>query len=236
MAWIKCYKSPNYGPRISEDGNEPKINMLVLHYTGMSSHSLSLEHLCNPLSKVSAHFLLDEKGNTYQLVATKNRAWHAGISSWRGIKDINSHSIGIELSNPGHDFGYRNFPDPHIDALIRLSKELINTHPIPPRNIIGHSDVAPGRKIDPGELFPWEQFASEKIGIWPKPHSIKSKTYKDVIISKMLSSYGYDTENNSLKDVISAFQRHFRPKCFDGIADDETISILSRLLKSVAEN
>ena len=236
MTWIQSYKSPNYGPRVSEDGNEPEINMLVLHYTGMSNNSLTLEYLCNPLSRVSAHFLLDEKGNTYQLVATENRAWHAGISSWRGVKDVNSHSIGIELSNPGHDFGYKTFPEPQIDALKRLSKELINTYPISPRNVIGHSDVAPGRKIDPGEFFPWEHFASEKIGIWPEPHVIKRKAYKNEIISKMLSSYGYDTKNNSLKDVLSAFQRHFRPRCFDGIVDNETIVILKRLLKSVADD
>ena len=159
MAWIKSYKSPNYGPRISEDGNEPKINMLALHYTGMSSHSLSLEHLCNPLSKVSAHFLLDEKGNTYQLVATKNRAWHAGISSWRGIKDINSHSIGIELSNPGHDFGYRDFSLNQVNSLIYLAKIILSQYPIPPRNVLGHSDISPARKIDPGERFPWKQLA-----------------------------------------------------------------------------
>lgn len=154
--------SPNYNERASG-----AIDMLVLHYTGMISCEHALVRLCGPAAKVSAHYLIDEMGLVYRLVAEERRAWHAGVSSWAGARDINSRSIGIELVNPGHELGYRNFPVLQMQALAELAQEILARHPIPPHRVLGHSDVAPGRKQDPGELFDWEWLAGQGIGMWP---------------------------------------------------------------------
>ncbi len=159
--------SPNHSERLPEDGGAAVIDMLVIHYTGMVPDARALDWLCDPASGVSAHYFIDEAGVACRLVPENRRAWHAGVSAWRGATDINSRSIGIELSNPGHEFGYRDFPPPQIDALVTLTRDIIARHPIPRRNVVGHSDIAPARKIDPGERFPWRQLAEVGFGLWP---------------------------------------------------------------------
>lgn len=210
--------SPNYGQRLSS-----VIDMLVIHYTGMTSAEEALSRLCDEASQVSSHYLIDEDGSIFCLVPEEHRAWHAGRSFWRGETDINSRSIGIELVNPGHEFGYRAFPDAQIDALIQLSLGIVKRHPIPPRNVVGHSDIAPSRKQDPGELFPWRHLASNGLGVWPEDKSLP----KDDLMSN-LSLWGYDIKDEATS--ISAFQRHFRPSRIDGIIDSETQAIAQSLI------
>ena len=157
--------SPNFNDRA------PSVALcyVVLHYTGMKTGAEARERLCNQAAKVSAHYLIEEDGSIYQLVDEDKRAWHAGESFWRGVTDMNSASIGIELVNPGHEFGYVPFPEVQIEALIELSRGILTRHLIPPQRVVGHSDVAPARKVDPGELFPWEQLAANGIGMVPPP-------------------------------------------------------------------
>ena len=208
--------SPNFGPRRSG------IDMLVLHYTGMTSAEAALARLCDPTAEVSAHYLIDEDGTVHALVAEEMRAWHAGRSWWRGEADVNSRSVGIELVNPGHEFGYRPFPPVQIAALVGLAGGILARHPIPPRNVVGHSDVAPGRKQDPGELFPWADLAAKGIGLWPEPGEATGEAVA------MLAEYGYDTSDPAA--ALTAFQRHFRPKRVDGVADAESAALLAGLL------
>ena len=222
--------SPNHGERLPEGGGAVTIDMLVIHYTGMVPDAKALDWMCDPASQVSAHYFIDETGAICRLVPEDRRAWHAGVSAWRGATDINSRSIGIELSNPGHDFGYRDFPRPQIDALTELATDILARHPIPPRNVVGHSDIAPARKLDPGERFPWQQMAAAGIGLWPETTSV-GNPYD---LSKILADFGYDTANNALEEVISAFQRHFRPLLFDGVVDDDTQARVANLLAAVA--
>ena len=198
--------------------------MLVVHYTGMQSAEAALARLCDPAAKVSAHYLIDEDGKVHRLVAEDKRAWHAGLAYWRGQRNINARSIGIELVNPGHEFGYRPFPEPQMTALIALAGDILSRHAIPARNVVGHSDVAPDRKLDPGELFDWPRLAAAGIGLWPGESSADG-TDRD--IRALLTDYGYDP---SARQSLSAFQRHFRPARIDGIADDESRRILSALL------
>jgi N-acetylmuramoyl-L-alanine amidase len=213
--------SPNFEAR---PANSP-IDMLVLHYTGMTSGKAALNRLCDSAAGVSAHFLIDEDGTLYCLVDERARAWHAGKSFWRGNSDINDRSIGIELVNPGHEFGYRAFPEPQMETLITLAKDLITRHPIPPRNVVGHSDVAPSRKQDPGELFDWRRLAAMGAGLWPEP---ATKVEREA--AEMLARYGYDISST---DIITAFQRHFRQSNITGIADDETTALAAGLLRLI---
>lgn len=226
--------SPNHGERLPEgggpDSGEAVIDMLVIHYTGMASDAKALDWMCDPASQVSAHYFIDEAGAVCRLVPEDRRAWHAGASAWRGATDINSRSIGIELANPGHEFGYREFPPAQIDALIELAQGIVTRHPIPPRNVVGHADIAPARKLDPGELFPWQRLANAGIGLWPG----ESSDSADGDIATMLAEYGYEVSTNWLPEAISAFQRHFRPKHYDGAADGETRARLAALLALVA--
>lgn len=165
--------SPNWDSRDSH-----VIDMLVLHYTGMRTASEALERLCDPSAKVSAHYMVEEDGTVHALVPEEMRAWHAGVSSWRGHTNINQRSIGIEIANPGHEFGYRPFPHAQMDAVATLCKGILSRHPIPPRNVVAHSDVAPQRKEDPGELFEWQWLAQRSIGLWPaKKRHISSETF-----------------------------------------------------------
>jgi len=225
--------SPNHGARIAEGrGAAVAIDMLVIHYTGMESGAEALDWMCDPASQVSAHYFIDEAGAVCRLVPEERRAWHAGISAWRGAIDINSRSIGIELANPGHAFGYRAFAPPQIDALIDLAQGIVARHPIPPRNVVGHADIAPARKLDPGELFPWQRLAAAGIGLWPGTGGADDGGDGD--IAAMLAVYGYEVASNWLTEVISAFQRHFRPAHFDGVADAETRARLAALLALVA--
>ena len=202
------------------------IDMLVIHYTGMESEKAAMDNLCNVDAGVSAHYIISEDGSVNRLVDEDKRAWHAGVAWWRGALDINSRSIGIELVNPGHEFGYQPFPELQMDALISLAQAIMRRHHIPPRNIVGHSDVAPTRKSDPGELFNWQRLAKSGIGLWPDGWVPKNAPVEDV--SAMFSAFGYETAD--MDATITAFQRHFMPERVDGIADDETIGRLSRLI------
>ena len=214
--------SPNFDDRPADT----PVDMVVLHYTGMESAEAALERLCDPKARVSAHYVIDEDGTVISLVAEDKRAWHAGESFWRGETDINGRSVGIELVNPGHEFGYRDFPDPQMAALVHLAKEIQTRHSIPPRNVVGHSDISPRRKVDPGELFDWEWLEGMGVGLWPKIPG----TFEESVPSAeaMLAEYGYDTAHDVA--AIAAFQRHFRPETVDGSADPETLGRLKALL------
>ena len=206
--------SPNFEPRPPGTA----IDMLVVHYTGMLSAEAALRRLCDPEAKVSAHYLIDEDGMMHRLVAEDMRAWHAGVSSWRGATDINSRSIGIELVNPGHEFGYRAFPDAQLAAFRDLSLEILARHPIPAGNVVGHSDVAPTRKTDPGEFFPWREMAAAGIGLWPE--DADHLEMDAAALSALLAEIGYDVADFTA--ALKAFQRHFRPERVNGRIDPET--------------
>src|SRR6185437_14636545 len=177
--------SPN-----QDDRGVAKVDMLVLHYTGMPSAEAALNRLCDPTAKVSAHYAIDEEGTIYAMVPEDRRAWHAGISYWAGGRDINARSIGIELVNPGHEFGYRAFAEPQIASLITLCRDILARHAIPAWRVLGHSDVAPMRKDDPGELFPWARLAEAGIGLWPT----KGNDPGESAVADLLVRYGYDPE------------------------------------------
>lgn len=206
--------SPNFNSR----GGAP-IDMLVLHYTGMKSAAEALARLCDPAAEVSAHYMIDDDGVVTVLVDETMRAWHAGVASWRGNSNVNSRSIGIELVNPGHDYGYRDFPEPQMTAVIDLCVGILGRHPIPAGNVVGHSDVAPLRKQDPGERFDWRRLAGAGIGIWPVGVAATT-AIPETDIAVVLTEIGYDTTD--LGAAIAAFQRHFRPASVDGTADEET--------------
>ena len=212
-AVIEC-PSPNHELR---PAGTP-IDMLVVHYTGMRSAEAALERLCNPDTKVSAHYLIDEEGRVYRLVGEELRAWHAGVSCWRGSSDINSRSIGIELGNPGHEYGYRPFQTSQLDAFRDLALDVLGRHSIPARNVVGHSDVAPARKSDPGEFFDWQAMARDGIGLWPEEADHFEQ--KPEQLSEMLAEIGYDV--SEFEVTMRAFQRHFRPGQVSGRVDAET--------------
>jgi N-acetylmuramoyl-L-alanine amidase len=214
--------SPNHDARSQDGRGGAPIDMLVLHYTGMPSAEAALERLCDPAAKVSAHYTIDEDGTVYVHVPEDRRAWHAGLSYWAGARDINARSIGIELVNPGHDYGYRPFPEAQIAALIVLARDILKRHPIPAARVLGHSDVAPARKDDPGELFPWESLARDGVGLWPQKRGGDPG-------AEALSRFGYDPDTPRDK-AITAFQRHFRPAKIDGIWDQECAGLLAWLL------
>ena len=213
--------SPNH-----DDRGGAAIDMLVLHYTGMKTAEEALTRLCDPAAKVSAHYTIDEDGTVFAHVPEARRAWHAGMATWAGATDINARSIGIELVNPGHEFGYRDFAEDQIAALITLCHSILMRHPIPSARVLGHSDVAPARKEDPGELFPWQRLAKAGIGLWPQ--AVASE-----VGSEALTRYGYDPHAPQDK-VITAFQRHFRPKKLDGQWDGECAGLLASLLKTAS--
>jgi N-acetylmuramoyl-L-alanine amidase len=210
--------SPNHDER-----GGAVIDMLVLHYTGMPTAAAALERLCDPEAKVSAHYTIDEDGTVYAHVPEARRAWHAGVSHWAGATDINARSIGIELVNPGHAFGYRDFPGAQIGALTALCHSILMRHPIPSWRVLGHSDVAPARKNDPGELFAWARLAKAGIGLWPerKPSTLGPES---------LARFGYDPQAPQDK-VVTAIQRHFRPKLLNGQWDEECGQLLHGLLE-----
>jgi N-acetylmuramoyl-L-alanine amidase len=222
--------SPNYNPR---PGNGT-VDMLILHYTGMPSAAEALARLCDPAAQVSAHYVIDEDGTVFRLVAEERRAWHAGVSFWAGRRDINGASIGIELVNPGHEWGYRAFPPAQMTALEALCRDILARHPIPARHVLGHSDVAPQRKEDPGELFDWARLARAGIGLWPAHDPALAPPEGIAEAQRMLAAIGYEVPQTGKLDagtaaVIRAFQRHFRPARFDGALDDETRARLAAL-------
>ena len=219
--------SPNQDSRNPEGRGGAGVDMLVLHYTGMPTARAALERLCDPAAKVSAHYTLDEDGTVYVHVPEARRAWHAGVSYWAGATDINARSIGIEIVNPGHAFGYRAFPLEQVAALITLCHGILLRHPIPSARVLGHSDVAPARKEDPGELFPWERLAKAGIGLWPE--AIASDMEND-LGPDARARYGYDPQAPRDK-AITAFQRHFRPGGLTGVWDGECAGLLASLLQ-----
>lgn len=233
--------SPNHGPRPAGRA----IDILLLHYTGMTSAEGSLQWLCHPRSKVSCHYFVFEDGRVVRLVPEDRRAWHAGVSFWAGETDINSRSIGIEIANPGHEFGYPDFPPVQIEAVIALCRGILQRHPIPPGRVLGHSDVALERKRDPGEKFPWRQLAESGIGRWIEPAPIVDEPGTALTVGRFgrevadlqgnLRDYGYRITPTGAFDwqtelVVFAFQRHFRPQRVDGRADASTRTTLTRLL------
>lgn len=225
--------SPNFDERINLDGSAQAVDILMMHYTGMKSGAEALERMCDSATKVSAHYMVEEDGRIFQLVDEDKRAWHAGVASWRGDTNINARSIGIEIVNLGHEWGYKEFPEAQIESVINLSKHILSRHTIPARNVIGHSDVAPTRKQDPGERFPWQRLAVEGLGLWPnKATSVSAIVVNDSI--EKLKRYGYGVSDDSSKEemiaTIEAFQRHFRQSDVNGMWDSECDSILEALV------
>ena len=215
--------SPNHDAR--PDGTP--IDMLILHYTGMLSGPAALARLRDPAAKVSSHYLVEEDGRVFALVDESRRAAHAGISHWRGHSGLNARSIGIEVVNPGHEHGYRPFPALQMAALADLCESILARHPIPARNVVGHSDIAPDRKQDPGEFFDWQGLAAQGIGIWPRAAAAPVDD-----VPAALSAIGYRTDL-PLPVLVTAFQRHWRQERVDGIADDETRAMLGAVLQAL---
>jgi N-acetylmuramoyl-L-alanine amidase len=233
------HPSPNFEPRRGAAG----ATILLLHYTGVATAAKAIDWLSRPESKVSAHYVLDEAGFLTQLVAEDMRAWHAGLAVWAGETDINSASIGIEIQNKGHEAGSPDFPEAQLKVLEALCLEIVARHGIRPERVLGHSDVAPTRKMDPGEKFPWARLAAAGIGHWVAPEPVDwadPGIARDAAgplvaaVQTMLASYGYGIEATGGVDprtefVIKAFQRHFRPERVDGRIDQSTITTLERL-------
>lgn len=239
----KVVPSPNHKERVGRG----RPDMIVLHYTGMATAEDALERLCSlEAPQVSSHYLVYEHGRILQLVPEARRAQHAGISSWEGETDINSRSVGIEIVNPGHDGGYPDFPDRQIAAVIALCRDILTRRPMRADRVVAHSDVAPSRKQDPGEKFPWARLYEAGIGHWVEPAPpgvVSGLTIGDsgaavAGLQQLLVDYGYGLTPTgqmidlAMQDVIIAFQRHFRPARVDGIADDSTFDTLRRLLAS----
>jgi N-acetylmuramoyl-L-alanine amidase len=229
--------SPNHGER-----RVARPDMLILHYTGMTDADGARARLCDGQAQVSAHYLVFEDGDIGQLVPEARRAWHAGESSWAGIRDVNSHSIGIEIVNPGHEYGYRDYPDAQIDAVIALCRDIVARQRIQPERVLAHSDVAPARKQDPGEKFPWGRLHAAGIGHWVAPAPIEGGPVLAIgdsgpavrALQQDLAAYGYDIAatghyGEATAHVVLAFQRHFRPARVDGVADVSTVRTLERL-------
>jgi len=232
--------SPNHGER--KNGRQP--DMIVLHYTGMPSAEMALDRLSSAGSEVSSHYLIFVDGRIVQLVPEGRRAWHAGTGTWAGEDDINSCSIGIEIVNPGHDFGYPDFPRRQIAAVTALCRSIQTRHDIAPVRIVAHSDIAPARKQDPGEKFPWRTLHDSGVGCWVKPVRIRDggavislgdRGDAVLAIQESLADYGYGIANNgnfdtTMQHVVEAFQRHFRPARIDGVCDESTLATLRDLL------
>ena len=238
---INVVYSPNFDQR---KRSSKSIKLLVIHYTGMQSERESIMRLCNPKYKVSSHFVINQNGKIYRLVQDDQTAWHAGKSCWGKYKNLNKNSIGIELVNKGHEFDYTNFKKKQLSSLIKICKILIKKYKIKKRNIVGHSDISPLRKIDPGEKFPWKELADKKIGIW---HNCKAKDlikFRQVRISNKFKSefinnlkkigycFNIKKKTNFLKTV-KAFQRHYRKELINGIIDKECLIIIINILKKL---
>jgi N-acetylmuramoyl-L-alanine amidase len=233
--------SPNHGARVG--GGRP--DMIVLHYTGMTHAQAALDLLCAPDSKLSAHYLIHRDGRIVQLVPEARRAWHAGVAAWEGETDVNSRSIGIEIVNPGHSYGYPDFSPAQIEAVTALCRDILARHPIRRERVVAHSDVAPSRKNDPGEKFPWARLHAAGVGHWVEPVApagrrglaLGDRGPAVAALKRALAACGYavtpsDAFDAATRDVVLAFQRHFRPARPDGIADRSTIATLRRLLEA----
>ncbi|WP_113155654.1 N-acetylmuramoyl-L-alanine amidase [Nitratireductor sp. OM-1] len=239
FAGAEVCPSPNFGER--RGGLLP--DMLILHYTGMETGQGAQDWLCAPESEVSSHYLVHEDGRIVQMVREADRAWHAGRSSWQGCEDINSCSIGIEIANAGHPQGLPDFPDIQIEAVLKLGKDICRRHKIGPKRVLGHSDIAPGRKVDPGENFPWERLAKGGLGTFVAVppisggHSLGPGDAGPAVqaLQRLLSGYGYGIAQTGIFDrdtevAVREFQRHFRPLEINGIADVWTCAILRKLM------
>lgn len=245
--------SPNFDARTRE------IDLVVLHYTGMQDTETALARLTDPapvagrypgpwqsdtvpadaaLGKVSAHYVVGEDGAIYRLVAEENRAWHAGAASWEGEGDINARAIGIEIANGGHDFGLPDFPDAQIEAVIALVADILKRRGLSKSRVVGHSDVAPERKLDPGEKFPWKRLADAGVAIWPEYVAMQAEHGEDRVgrVQAQLALIGYGVNKTGVMDAatraaLHAFQRRFRPARIDGLIDDETQGLLASLAR-----
>jgi N-acetylmuramoyl-L-alanine amidase len=206
------------------------VSMLVLHYTGMETGKAAIDRLANPASKVSAHYVVEEDGSVIEMVDEARRAWHAGVSYWRGVTDVNSASVGIEIVNGGHDFGLPDYPDAQIRAVADLSRAIISRHGIEPWNIVGHSDIAPGRKIDPGEKFPWERLACEGVGLWAEARADVTPDAGGA--ARNLHAIGYDPDV-ALPVLLAEFQRRFRPTRITSELDSETMGLIAALARKI---
>jgi N-acetylmuramoyl-L-alanine amidase len=231
--------SPNQGERRGVG----RPDCLVLHYTGVPTLEIALDLLTDPEREVSAHYVIAEDGEVWQLVPEARRAWHAGVGVWKGERDLNSASIGIEIANAGHDGGLPEFPAAQIAATIALAKDILSRRRIKPERVLAHSDIAPSRKRDPGERFPWARLAASGVGRWVEPAPIEGGPIFAPAqegppiraLQMMLSLYGYGLEPSGVYDkttetVVAAFQRHFRPELVDGLADASTIKTLRALI------
>ena len=239
---IKKIFSPNYDRKKRAVSS---VQILVFHYTGMQSERESIKRLCNPKFKVSSHYLINRRGKIFSLVQNRYVAWHAGKSCWGRHKNLNKNSIGIELVNKGHQFGYTSFKKKQISSLVNLCKKLIKKYKIKKKNVIGHSDIAPLRKIDPGEKFPWKYLAKNKVGIWHdyEPNLLRKFRRTNVLIQedkkrfvKNLNKIGYCLSAHNKPffiKTISAFQRHFRKELINGIPDKECFIIVQSLIKKL---
>jgi len=229
--------SPNFDARTAPP------DMIVLHYTGMPTGEAALERLRDPAAKVSAHYLVEEDGRVFSLVAEERRAWHAGVSFWKGRTDINAASIGIELVNPGHEWGYRPFPNAQVEAVIELLADIRGRWTVEDGMIVGHADVAPDRKEDPGELFPWARLAQAGHGLWSDAAAAPGAALGEgeqgpgvFALQAGLARLGYDCAPSGEYEprtttIVRAFQRHWRPERVDGLADGETRARLMALLR-----
>ena len=235
------------GPSPNHDARPPgaAVDMLILHYTGMASAQAALARLRDVDARVSAHYLVDEDGAVVRLVPEERRAWHAGVARWGGRDDINGVSIGVEVVNPGHEFGYRRFPQAQMAALAALCRDIVERHPIPARHVLGHADVAPARRADPGELFDWAGLARAGVGLWPETAIATGEMGLTLRrgdggaalaeIRRGLADFGYDVSaeggfDEALEQVVTAFQRHFRPRRVDGVVDPETAQRIFQVL------
>lgn len=221
MLRIEQCPSPNHNER----GPGRSADLLLLHYTGMRSGAEALARLCDPQAKVSAHYLIEEDGRVFQMVPEERRAWHAGLACWGGDSDVNGRSLGIELVNPGHEYGYRCFPEAQMLSLLALAEDLCRRHPIPSHRVLGHSDVAPLRKDDPGELFDWPRLAAAGLGILPRP----GRALDEAAAKARLAAFGYGYLEEDFAAVLRAFQRHFRPTAITGVLDAETAALIDGL-------
>ena len=233
-------------PSPNHDERGVPVDMLILHYTGMRTAREAIDRLRDPEAAVSSHYVVDEDGTVFRLVPEDRRAWHAGISFWRGHTALNARSVGIEIVNPGHEWGYRDFPVLQLAAVCDLSLEILARHPIPARNIIGHSDVAPDRKQDPGERFDWQSLAANGVGLWPEdvPDLGTGGIVRDAAslwdVRRALRAIGYDVAPEGALDpalslVLRAFQRHWRPEAVTGQADAGTLARLLGVRRLVGE-
>ncbi len=231
----------NYSPNFdSIKRSNKQIKYLIFHYTGMKNDLLAIRKLTSEKSRVSCHYYINKKGELIQIVPDLYVAWHAGKSKWKQDSHLNKNSIGIEISNPGHEHGYEKFKKKQINCLIKISRKLIKKYKINKKNILGHSDIAPIRKKDPGEKFPWKFLSKKNLGIWYKLNLSylkklrgKNKDLEMNLFLKLLKKFGYNTEyssSNELKKIIKSFQRRFRPELVNGKLDKECLEIIKSLI------